>query len=79
MQALAAGQFGPRLVSLQSQELAQVQRCLDHERPGDAVSGVEVKHERVRSIDIVDRCTPWVDLDDPDLHKGQQPIEAIDP
>src|SRR3954454_16436597 len=79
MQALAACQFGPWLVSFRSQELAEVQRCLDHERPRDALSGVEVKNERLRPIDIIDSSTPWVDLDDPDLHKAQQPIEAIDP
>src|SRR5215213_261631 len=79
MQALAAGQFGPRLVSFRSQELAELQRCLDHERPRDALSGVEIKHERVRPVDIVDRGTPWMDLDGPDLHEPEKPIEAIDP
>jgi hypothetical protein len=79
MQALAAGQLRPRLQSLILQHPPQPQRRLDHKSPGDALARIEIEHEHVGMLDVVDARVPRVQLDRADLDKAEQTVEVIDP
>jgi hypothetical protein len=79
VQALASGQFRPRLQPFILQHPAQGQCRLDHEFPGHAFARIEIEHEQVRMLDVVDARVPRVQLDRADLDKAEQTVEVIDP
>jgi hypothetical protein len=58
MQCLSAGELRPLRETLFFEELAHAHRGRDDEIPRDALAGIEVEHQHVRVLDVVDGRRP---------------------
>ena len=69
--------FGPGLKSLGGEEIAQAQRRLGQELPLDARPRIEIEHQGIGVLDVVDRGVPGMQFDGADAHKTQEAVQAV--
>jgi hypothetical protein len=53
------------------ERIAQPKCGIYDKTPFDTLAGIEIEHRRVRVLDVVDRRTPRIDLDYPNLDQAQ--------
>ena len=58
--------------------LAQFARRLVHVGPFHVVAGIEIEHDAVAVLDVVDGRAPDVDLQHARLHQREQAVEIVD-
>jgi hypothetical protein len=61
------------------QHVAQQEGGLDDEIPGDAIAGIEIEDQPIVMLDILDSCTPGVQLDGANLDQAQEASEMVHP
>jgi len=76
--ALAAGQPHEALQADLQQAVAHIARTRLHVRPAHAFAGVQIEHQPVRMLGILDRRAPRVQLQRVHLHQLQQATRIID-
>src|SRR5690606_8704294 len=59
------------------QPVPHLARSLDDPRPAQSLVRIEVEDQTVRSLRIVGTGAPRMDLENADLHEGQEPGEVI--
>src|SRR5438552_13328103 len=78
MQALAAGRLQetqePKLV----EQFPQRYRAFHDSFPVQSDVGVEIEGQPVRRLDSLDRRSPGMDLENPDLHEADETGEIFD-
>src|SRR4051794_31667845 len=79
VETFAARELGPWTESLVLENLVQSKCRIHYKRPLNSFPRIEIKDQRVRTLNIGDGSCPRVKLYDPHIDQAKQSFDAIDP
>jgi hypothetical protein len=76
MQPLPARRLGPGGEAFGQQQVPELQGGVGHEVPRQPFAGIEIEHQGVRMLDVVDGGAPWVHFHDAHIHEPEEPATS---
>jgi hypothetical protein len=72
VEALAASNLWPGIEAFGTQDFGQPDRRLADKGPFDSLAWIEIEHQRIGPLDVVDCRAPGMELNCADLHEAEQ-------